>query len=131
MNYLLDTSALIEIEKKNSSVIKTLRTIEKGARTFITHLTICEYYQGFVKKSTRYKNQALRELKKYCIVGLSAHSCVVFCELKNSLQEAGVHLPEFDLMIASIALEHDMTIITSDKHFQYITGLKTLALDAA
>jgi len=36
----------------------------------------------------------------------------------------GNPIPDNDIWIAAIAMEHDLTVLTGDKHFQAIDGLK-------
>lgn len=36
----------------------------------------------------------------------------------------GNPIPDNDIWIAAIAMEHDLTVLTGDKHFKAIDGLK-------
>jgi tRNA(fMet)-specific endonuclease VapC len=44
-------------------------------------------------------------------------------EIKNALREKGRPIPENDIWIAAIALQHDLTMATRDTHFSEITDL--------
>ncbi len=44
--------------------------------------------------------------------------------LSASLRKKGVTLPYSDILIAAIALENDLSILTVDKHFSQIPELK-------
>jgi tRNA(fMet)-specific endonuclease VapC len=46
-----------------------------------------------------------------------------YVEIKNPLRLKGRPLPENNIWIAAIALLHDLTLITGDKHFAEIDGL--------
>ena len=45
-------------------------------------------------------------------------------ELSASLKKKGLNLPLSDIFIASIAIEHKLSIFTLDKHFEQIPGVK-------
>ena len=45
-------------------------------------------------------------------------------EVKNVLRLKGRPIPENDLWIAAIALEHDLVVATQDAHFEEIDNLK-------
>ncbi|MEW6107922.1 MAG: PIN domain-containing protein [Nitrospirota bacterium] len=45
-------------------------------------------------------------------------------ELSASLKRKGLNLPLSDIFIASIAIEHKLSIFTLDKHFEQIPGVK-------
>jgi len=47
-------------------------------------------------------------------------------EIKSKLHRAGRPLPENDIWIAAIALQHDLTLATRDGHFAAIEGLRTI-----
>ncbi len=45
--------------------------------------------------------------------------------LKSKLEKAGKPLDDFDLILASTALTHNLILVTNnEKHFQRIKGLK-------
>ena len=49
----------------------------------------------------------------------------VFCLLKGSLHKSGIPLDDFDLILASCALAHNLILVTNNvRHFQRIEGLK-------
>jgi tRNA(fMet)-specific endonuclease VapC len=45
------------------------------------------------------------------------------CSLIRQLKKAGTPIPDNNLWIAALALEHDLTLVTRDKHFQHIPQL--------
>ncbi len=48
-------------------------------------------------------------------------------EVKNNLRLKGRPLLENDVWIAALALQHDLTLVTRDAHFQDVESLKTAA----
>jgi len=47
------------------------------------------------------------------------HYATIFVQLKR----AGTPVPDYDLWIAALALEHDLTLITRERHFERIAQL--------
>ena len=46
--------------------------------------------------------------------------------ISAALRSRGITLPMSDIIIAAVALEHGLTIMTVDQHFQQIPGLSLL-----
>ena len=47
----------------------------------------------------------------------------VYADLRLRLKSAGTPLPENDIWIAAICLQHGLTLLTLDRHFDRIDGL--------
>lgn len=52
-------------------------------------------------------------------------SAIWFGRLKAHLRNLGRPIPDIDLQIASIAMAHDLTLLTADAHFAGIPQLRT------
>ena len=61
---------------------------------------------------------------------LNLDSAVVekYCDLYGNLKKKGSLLPDADLFIAATAMAHDLTLETTDDHFQRLkpNGLKLI-----
>jgi len=44
--------------------------------------------------------------------------------IKNLLKKKGSPIPENDIWIAAVAIEHDLALVTRDEHFTNIDGLR-------
>jgi predicted nucleic acid-binding protein len=51
-------------------------------------------------------------------------------EVSTLVKKQGKTIPLSDILIASLALEHGLTILTADKHFEQIPGLRLYKLKA-
>ena len=58
------------------------------------------------------------------ILGCNADTARRYGEVKSALRLKGRPIPENDLWIAAIALEHDLDVATRDAHFAEIDNLK-------
>jgi predicted nucleic acid-binding protein len=45
-------------------------------------------------------------------------------DLLRELRERGIAMPSMDALIATLALRHDVPLLTSDRHFELVPGLR-------
>jgi tRNA(fMet)-specific endonuclease VapC len=126
MKYLVDSNVLMDLYRGDSSIVAALRrlSIEKPATTTLNY---AEILFGLIGKP-EYERIKTDLCTSFELLSLSATSAEVYAHLKLTLQRKGRPIPEMDVLIASIALEHSMTLITRDKHFASIDGLKVTVL---
>ena len=59
------------------------------------------------------------------LLGITSGTCEMFGRLRGKLRSEGRMIPDFDLMIAATALEHDLTLLSNNRrHFERIQGLR-------
>ena len=76
---------------------------------------------GLQKK--HYKIKSLEESIE--IAPISTAAAEIFGMLKAELEKEGIRLDDFDLVLATCALAHNLTLVTNNtKHFERIAGLK-------
>ena len=110
---LIDTSWLIELLKK--------QVYEEGA---ISIITLIEVLRG-IEASKRGKVKKLLE-ECFNILNLDNKVIEIYCKLYNELREKGELIPDADLLVASTALAHNLSLKSKDKHFDKLRsfGLK-------
>ncbi|MBI3032699.1 PIN domain-containing protein [Candidatus Woesearchaeota archaeon] len=130
MSLILDTSILIELECGNQKIINHVAALKKNDndRFFITIFTYAEYYFGVMKRNYKHRAECLNKLDQYLLLNTSKMTGILFCKIMYDLQEKGKPIPPFDVMIAALAIESDMELVTLDKDFQQITNLKKVIL---
>jgi len=102
---LLDSNIVIEH-------LKT-KTIYSG---YISNLTLVELLRG-IREETR--ETVKSELEKlYSVINLDNDAILEYCKLYNILRNRGEIIPEFDLLIAAIALSKKIPLISRDIHFE-------------
>ncbi len=85
-----------------------------------------ELYTGVNRVANKAKHlKNLNDFLKLCIL-LDADSITAkhYGEIIAALYKKGKPLPINDVWIAAIALQHDLTVVSRDKHFNEIDGLK-------
>ena len=121
-SFLLDTSVLIELFAQDGNVLTRL---EKADSTFIPSIALGELHYGARKSSRVEKN--LEQLEKLAsqtaILPCDAETSYWYGIVKNELRKTGQPIPENDIWIAAIALQHGLTLATRDKHFMVVENL--------
>ena len=124
--YLLDTDTIIFSLKGHEAIRKNLQKhVEDPLK--ISVITLMELYFGAYKSEKVAGNLAkVRRLENsFEIILTDKDSAEIFGMLKASLEKSGTPLDDFDLLIASCALSHNLILITNNiKHFDRIEGLK-------
>jgi len=110
---LLDTGVVIEMLR------------EKRYRPgIISVVTVIEVLRGVDAKKRPKVKQLLEE--SLSILNLDGAIIEAYCDLYGDLKKEGTLLPDADLLIAATAIAHNLTLETTDDHFQRLKphGLK-------
>jgi len=124
--YLLDTDTIIYTLKGHPAIKKNL---EKHFNDPIklSVITLMELYYGAYKSQKVSSNLArIKALESsLAIIPLGKEIVELFGMYKAKLEKAGTPLDDFDLIIASTALVHNLLLVTNNvKHFRKVQGLK-------
>lgn len=123
---LLDTNAYTAIlRNKGESVLDAIDEVEK---LFFSVVVIGELYAGF-RNGTRFRENvgALKEFLSDPIVtvaDVNEETAEIFGELKSILKKQGTPIPLNDIWIAAQCVERGAVLVTFDKHFSNIPGLR-------
>ena len=124
--YLLDTDTIIYSLKGQPAVVKNLREhINDPIK--ISAVTLMELYYGAYKSQKVESNLAKIKILEHSldIIPLGKESAELFGIFKAKLQTRGTPLDDFDLILASCALAHNLALVTNNiKHFERVEGLK-------
>jgi tRNA(fMet)-specific endonuclease VapC len=124
MRVALDTNRLADLLRGDRDLADWLGTCEE---VWLPLVVLAEIKAGFYGGSQQHRNEALlqRFLAKPTVEVLlpgratAEHYARLFVQLKR----AGTPIPDNDLWIAALVLEHDLVLITRDQHFQCIPQL--------
>jgi tRNA(fMet)-specific endonuclease VapC len=124
--YLLDTNIIIALFADDTAVKGNLAGAEEA---FVPSIAMGEMCYG-ARKSVRVQENLTRidEFAASTVVlGCDTDTARRYGEIKNALRMKGRPIPENDIWIAAIALQHDLTLVTRDEHFNEIESLKVVA----
>jgi tRNA(fMet)-specific endonuclease VapC len=76
----------------------------------------------------RAENQARLErfLLTCRILSMTARTAELYAEIRISLKRRGRPIPDHDIWIAAVCLEHNLPLATRDSDFQHVDGLVVL-----
>lgn len=120
--YLLDTNIVIALFANDANVKKSFG---KAEEVFIPNIVIGELFYG-AWKSSRSKENITRidELaSQSAVLGCDAETARIYGEIKYSLSAKGNPIPENDIWIAAIAVQHELILVSRDSHFNAVDKL--------
>ncbi len=124
--YCLDTSIIVAIFRDEKGIGNKIKGIGPD-RIFFTDITLCELFKGAYKSQKKDESLKLVHdfMNNFKLLSLTAVSCEIFGKDFVELTKKGKVTQELDLMIASIAKENDLIVVTRNKkHFENIPDLK-------
>ncbi|MDY6900971.1 MAG: type II toxin-antitoxin system VapC family toxin [Cyanobacteriota bacterium] len=124
--YLLDTNIIIALFADEEAVKNNLA---QASEVFIPSNTVGELFYG-ARKSGRVQANLARVDKLIAnstVLECDADTARLYGDIKNKLRLKGRPLPENDIWIAAIALQHNLVLVTRDAHFQQVENLQSLS----
>ena len=124
-SYLLDTNTIIALFA-DEAVVKN--KLAQAKEVFIPSIVIGELCYGARKSGRSQANLARVDelIANSTVLGCDAQTAQLYGEIKNRLRIKGRPLPENDIWIAAIALQHHLIVVTRDAHFQEVENLATV-----
>ena len=89
-------------------------------------ISLAELYEGVFNSTDPVSNeQALQEfVSDIELVPIDEETCRIFGRERGSLRRAGGMIAEFDLLIGSTCLRHNLTLLSNNRrHFESVEGL--------
>jgi len=124
--FIIDTDICIYWLKGNENIERNI--IKNGfENVFITVITECELFYGAFKSTKKDKNLTIIEelRKKIRILHIKEGIPYTYGKIKSDLEAKGQILDDADLLIASITLSNNATLVTNNtEHFKRIRGLR-------
>lgn len=130
MTLVLDTSILIDIEKKSDSVLQKIKELVEvhQAPASITFISYFEFIYGLQQKSLKNREKSFVFIERFSFLEPTKRTADILGSLRYKYEKLGISFSLTDLMIASQVIEHGMTLVTGDKHFHQIEELKAVVL---
>jgi len=124
MRVALDTNRLTDLFEGDAALAEWLGTCDE---VWLPLFVLAEIKAGFYGGTGQHRNEILlnRLLAKSTVDVLmpgretAEHYARLFVQLKR----AGTPIADNDLWIAALALEHDLLLVTRDRHFRSIPQL--------
>ena len=130
MALVLDTSVLVDIERKREETIKKLDEISKShfLPPRITFISYFEFYEGIIEKNIKNKNILMVFINKFMCLRASSRTAEILANLKHKYEKKGITFGLADIIIAAQVIENNATLVTKDNIFEKIEELNKIIL---
>jgi predicted nucleic acid-binding protein len=119
---LVDTSVWIDFLRNETAASGALEGLIRAGRVVTAGIVIFELVQG--ARSDKEKAMVSDLLFGLDYVEMSHDLWGFAGTLSRSLKGRGLNLPLSDVLLAAIALKHELSLFTLDSHFDGIPGVK-------
>ena len=124
---LLDTNTCIYFLNRASERIVDRFKELSPSQIKLPSITVAELYYGAEKSKFRSRNRerVRRFVSTFEIVSFDEKACGSYAKIGYSLERSGTPVGPMDLLVASIGLAHNFTVVTNNvKEFKRVKGLK-------
>ncbi|MDP1920884.1 MAG: type II toxin-antitoxin system VapC family toxin [Myxococcales bacterium] len=122
--FALDTNAVSALFEGDEALVALLG---RADRLSLPVIVVGEYRYGLQRSRHRRQLEVLLQqlvaASEVLTVGLE--TTVVYAQTRERLRARGRPLPENDVWIASLCLEHGLELVTRDSDFEHVEGLRT------
>ena len=123
----LDTNRYSDLQRGDRDVVEVLDAADEVVLTFVV---IAELRAGFVLGRRGVENE--RTLEQFLSqTGVSVafpddQTTQHYATIHRQLRQRGTPIPDNDLWIAALAVQHQLTLYTRDSHFDYVPQLRRI-----
>ena len=124
---LIDTDILSYYFKGDSLVVENFKKyLTEYDIIEISLITYYEIMSGLLHKNAHKQLEIFNDfVTENIVIALTEESCQISSELYSKLRIKGELIDDIDLLIAGVAIENEMTLVTNNEsHFGRIPGLK-------
>ena len=119
---IVDTSVLIDFLKGSDAFERDVNLLIEKNRLITTGVIIAELLQGV--KNPKEEQRIAGLLTAINLLEITTDLWIKAGMASSALRRKGINLPLTDVAIATLAMEHNLSVLTLDKHFKQIPGLK-------
>jgi tRNA(fMet)-specific endonuclease VapC len=123
---LLDTSVVIDYLRQQDQPL--IRQMEGTHELYLPLTALGELLYGAYKSKN--KEQTLQDVYKFLqvcsLLTPDETTADWYGQVKAALAKAGTPIPQNDIWIAAMALEHNLPLVTRDAHFSKVPDLSVL-----
>ena len=101
------------------------RHLARDPSVFVASVVVGEMYYGALASGRKESNiQRIQDFARVVtVLACDAGTALSYGEVKSRLRQKGRPIPENDVWIAAIALQHGLTLVSRDPHFNEVEGL--------
>ncbi|HEX3358638.1 MAG TPA: type II toxin-antitoxin system VapC family toxin [Tepidisphaeraceae bacterium] len=121
MRIVLDTNRYADLDRGVPEV--TVRVSEAN-EVYLPFVVLAELHAGFRNGSKRSDNE--RRLNRFLsqpgigVIYPDEKTVDIYADFSTQLRRQGSPIPDHDIWIAALALQHNLTLYSRDKHFDHL-----------
>lgn len=119
---ILDTNAVSALFTGD---VALERLLARAARHELPVIVIGEYRYGLARSKSRRTLLPLLEqlIDESTVLAVGLETAALYARVREGLRAKGTPIPENDIWISALALEHRLDIVSRDNDFDHVTGL--------
>lgn len=120
--FLLDTNIVISIFAGDEFILSKLKL---NPQIFIPSIVLGELFYG-AHLSTHSKSNIARieKFAAHCpVLNCDADTAIAYARIKAELKMKGKPIPENDIWISALSIQHKIKLVSRDSHFDFVDGL--------
>jgi tRNA(fMet)-specific endonuclease VapC len=123
---ILDTNAISAMAEGDTALEKVLPDV---ASQFIPVICVGEYRAGIIQSKAR------KELERWLamleqsrsVLGVEVNTAHFYAGVIADLRKRGRMIPINDAWIAALALQHDLPVVSRDRHFDEVKNVRRVS----
>lgn len=122
---ILDTNGLSALADGDPALEPVLR---KAAQVAIPVIVLGEYRYGISQSRdrNRYEQWLSEYLPTFRVLEIDEETTLSYAAVRRELKKAGTPIPSNDAWIAALCRQHSLPVVSRDRHFDAVSGLKRL-----
>ncbi|WP_373492983.1 type II toxin-antitoxin system VapC family toxin [Aquiflexum sp.] len=123
---LLDNNIVIDLFRGKQEIAKE---IDKANIVYLPIFALGELYFGAENSGRSHHQMGFIDkfLEISSILNTSDQTALIYGRLKKYLKTKGTPIPENDIWIGSLALEHELPLVTRDHHFDLLPEIQIIS----
>ena len=128
MKYLIDTDWVVNHLRGVERVTERLEELADSGLA-LSIISLAELYEGIYRSTNPDKAEKSLNvfLTAVTVLGINGAVCRVFGRERTRLRKEGLLIGDFDLLIASTCLHHNLILLTDNvREFERVEGIRLL-----
>ena len=123
---ILDTNALSAWAEGQAGIEAPLRAAD---RLVVPCVVLAEYWFGIRQSRHRrhYEDWLAHYLPLTEIATVTSRTADAYADIRLELKRRGSPVPANDIWVAALARQHNLAVLSNDRHFDAIDGIRRIA----
>lgn len=120
---ILDTNAISDLLEGNTALAALLG---RTPRHELPVVVIGEYRYGLARSRRRRTLLPLLEelIRESTVLPIGVETAAAYAVVREALRAQGTPIPEHDVWISALAVEHGLDIVSRDREFDHVAGIR-------